>query len=75
MLQRMDLGPNGDKDPVAARKELDAQLKVKRWRIGENGVDPYAEAVVEEGAPWWWDGDEEASSSFLAAQGVNLDGG
>jgi hypothetical protein len=31
-----------------------------------------AEVEVDEGAPWWWDGDEEASQSFLAAQGVQL---
>jgi hypothetical protein len=29
----------------------------------------------EEGAPAWWRGDEDASASFLAAMGVNLDNG
>jgi len=45
---------------------------VKRWRVSPTAEDPYEGAVEEPGAPWWWDGDEEASQSFLAAQGMVL---
>lgn len=72
MTQRLNLGEKQEKDPVQARRELDTELKVKRWRISDDDTDPYADVEIEEGAPWWWEGDEEASSAFLAAQGVNL---
>lgn len=72
LLQRLDYDPGKEGDHERARKQLDAELKIKRWRISEADADPFAETEIEEGAPWWWDGDEEASSSFLAAQGVNL---
>lgn len=74
MLKRLDLGEKGDKDPEQARRELDQQLKVKRWRITPQDTDPYADVPVDEGAPWWWDGDEEASDTFLQAQGIDLGG-
>jgi hypothetical protein len=72
MLQRLDYDPGKEGDHERARKQLDAKLKVKRWRVGSDQEDPMAEVEVDEGAPWWWDGDEEASQSFLAAQGVQL---
>lgn len=72
MIQR--LGYDAEKEGAAeeARKKLDAQLKVKRWRIVPAQPDPYAGAPVDDGAPWWWDGEQEASDSFLTAMGVNL---
>lgn len=72
LLQRLDYDSGKEGDADRARKQLDAQLKVKRWRVAPAAEDPYEGAVEEPGAPWWWDGDEEASQGFLAAQGVKL---
>lgn len=61
----------GENEPEeAAYARLDSDLAVRRW------VTPWQAApepvAVEEGAPWWWAGDEEASQSMLAAYGVTL---
>lgn len=72
LTERLSYDPEKPGDAERARKQLDSELKIKRWRISESDTDPYADAVQEEWAPWWWDGEEEASASFLAAQGVNL---
>lgn len=54
----------------AAQQRLDADLEVRRWLTpGQVAPKP---VEVEEGAPWWWHGDEDASQAFLAAQGVVL---
>jgi hypothetical protein len=75
MLQRTIAGADSGKEGAveAAVGELNHKLKTKRWRVSPEDEDPYADAVVDEGAPWWWDGDEEASDSFLEAQGIQLD--
>lgn len=73
MLLRLDYDDE-KKTAEQARTELDVKLKVKRWRVTPEAEDPYSEAEVDEGAPWWWDGDEEASQTFLASQGVKLGG-
>lgn len=70
MCERLDVGKN--EDPEAVRRKFDYDMGVKRWRITPEQTDKYADAVVDPSAPWWWEGDEEASSSFLAAQGVSL---
>lgn len=70
MLQRLHV-PEGQRADDA-RRRFDAQLSVARWAMPGSGVkesDPRGD-----GAPWWWDGEEEASSSFLTAMGVTLDG-
>lgn len=72
LTQRLDYDPGKEGDAERARKELDAKLKVKRWRIDPGAPDPLEGVQEDPGAPWWWDGDEEASQSFLAAQGVSL---
>lgn len=69
------LGPpdnNKDEDYEVTRRRFDNELSVKRWRVSPEQRDKYADAPVDEAAPWWWEGDEEASDSFLAAQGVSL---
>lgn len=70
MCERLNGGE--DEDPEITRKKFDVDMGVKRWRITAADEDPYADAVVDEAAPWWWEGDEEASDSFLEAMGVNL---
>lgn len=70
MLRRLPVEEN--KDEEQCRRELDAQLKVKRWRITSEQVDPYEDSGSDPNAPWWWEGAEEASDSFLSAMGVTL---
>lgn len=55
----------------AAQKQFDVRLGVKGWGTPGSEV---TEVVREPGAPWWWDGAEEASGSFLASMGVVLNG-
>jgi hypothetical protein len=55
--------------PESARKRFDHSLMVGSWVFpGNEPVEPRSD-----GAPWWWDGDEEASSTFLASMGVTLE--
>lgn len=70
MCARLDVGEN--EDPEAVRKRFDADLGVRRWRVTDAAEDRYADAVIDEGAPWWWEGDAEASDSFLKSMGVKL---
>lgn len=64
MTQR--LKPDDDGDVTASRRELDSWLGVARWQVPGQG-NKYAEVEIEEGAPSWWAGDEEASQASLAA--------
>jgi hypothetical protein len=75
LIQRAVASADSGKEGAAeaAVQELNHKLKTKRWRVSPEDIDPYADAVVEEGAPWWWDGSEEASDSFLDTMGVQLD--
>lgn len=57
----------------AAIKEFDAKLGVPSWHLFDGDVERET-PQREPGAPWWWDGAEEASSSFLSSMGVTLDG-
>jgi hypothetical protein len=62
--------PAKGQSPEDARKAFDGQLGVSGW-----GTPLYEVKDVERpdpGAPWWWQGEEEASSSFLASMGVAL---
>jgi hypothetical protein len=68
MCQRVEPGENEPED--AAQQRLDADLEVRLWRVP--GQAEPAPVEVEEGAPWWWHGDEDASQAFLASQGVVL---
>lgn len=53
-----------------ARARFDNSLGVLRWQTPGTAVRPQKDRPV--GAPDWWVDDEEASCSFLAAQGVIL---
>lgn len=64
MTQR--LKPDDEGDVTESRRELDNELSVLRWQVPGHGNE-YADAEIEEGAPSWWAGDEEASQSSLAA--------
>lgn len=55
----------------SAQKQFDVRIGVAGWTTPGSEV---TEVTREEGAPWWWDGEEDASSSFLTSMGVVLDG-
>lgn len=55
-----------------ARQAFDADLGVSLWRAP--GHTPVAPEPRDPNAPYWWHGEEEASSTFLQAMGVTLDG-
>lgn len=68
MVQR--LGVRENEKPDTARKRFDGQLGVRNW------TTPSTETKEPEPrdpkAPWWWDGPEDASQTFLKSMGVNL---
>jgi len=64
MVQNLEVGEN-DK-PEDVRREFDNELGVIRWQV-PGGGNKYADAVIEEGAPAWWAGDDEASEGSLEA--------
>lgn len=68
MLQRLNVREN-DK-PDTARKRFDGQLGVRAWTIP--GAEHQTPEPRDPKAPWWWEGAEDASQSFLASMGVNL---
>jgi hypothetical protein len=54
----------------AARRQFDGQLGVSAWATPSQ---PMSEPEPRDvGAPWWWEGAEEASDSFLTSMGVTL---
>lgn len=63
------LKPN-DKQPERPRHDFDKALETRDWETPGGS----AKRVVEEGAPSWWDGDEEASQQFLTSMGVITSG-
>lgn len=68
MSQRVESKEGEPED--AAQQRLDSELEVRLWQVP--GQDAPRPVEVEEGAPWWWRGDEDASQAFLASQGVML---
>jgi hypothetical protein len=70
MTERITV-PDGQ-TPEAARKRFDRQLGVPAWIPPGRQRKPRRVAAEEARAPWWWDGAEEASDSFLASMGVTL---
>lgn len=71
MLQRLDFDQE-NKKPEQIRKEFDALIQTRLWRISDAVENRRDTAGVASNAPEWWAGEEEASSSFLAAMGVKL---
>jgi hypothetical protein len=68
MTQRLKVEEN--EDPEQVRKGLDNELGVTAWTVP--GRKPLELPDIDPRAPLWWQGDEEASSSFLAAYGITL---
>lgn len=68
MLQRLNYRQN--EKPENARKRFDRQLAVQLWGSPTHAMD--AADTVDPATPWWWDGAEDASQSFLTSMGVNL---
>jgi len=69
MLQRLIIREGQTEEQ--ARTRFDADLGVSAWALpGRERREP--EPVQDPGAPWWWQGAEEASQSFLTATGVTL---
>ena len=64
MIKRLAVEEN--EKPEDVRRGFDNDLGVVRWQV-PGGGNKYAEAKIEEGAPSWWAGDEEASESALVA--------
>lgn len=59
-----------DKQPERPRYDFDHALDVRNWDIPGGA----RKRVIEEGAPSWWTGDEDASQQFLASMGVVTSG-
>lgn len=68
MVQRLKV--NDGEDPEQVRKGADNQLGVAGWAVPGRMTQEAPD--VDPRAPLWWQGDEEASSSFLTAYGINL---
>lgn len=62
-------------DPEAVREQHDSELGVRMWRTPLTAAQDVPELSPEEAkAPSWWHGAEDAAQSFLASQGIVLDG-
>ena len=72
MIQR--ISPEEDQEYEDVRRELDDVLDVAAWRSSRRARAP-ERPPVDEGAPSWWHGDEDASVSFLKTVGVSLEHG
>jgi len=72
MLQRLDYEQE-DKKPEQVRKEFDGLMETKHWKITDAVEKETEISEAEKKAPYWWDGEEEASNSFLTAMGIQLD--
>src|SRR5690606_5817132 len=62
MLQRLIIHDGQSED--AARAKLDADLGVDAWGL-PGRAHREMKPPAEPGAPWWWQGAEDASQSFL----------
>ena len=68
MLQRLNVRDR--ETPERARQRFDGQLGVRAWGI--DGMEDKTPEQRDPKAPWWWDGAENASQSFLQSMGVTL---
>jgi hypothetical protein len=68
MVQGLEVKDGQDADTV--RRQFDNALGVSSWPTPGTVIRP--QKARPAGAPIWWEDDEEASASFLSAQGVNL---
>ncbi len=58
-----------EKNPGAARRDLDWRLDVAAWRVTDSTTRP-SRRGDDARAPTWWHGDEDASQSFLRSVGA-----
>jgi hypothetical protein len=71
MLQRLIVHDGQTEEQARAR--FDADLGTSAWALpGRERRE--VEQKPDDGAPWWWQGAEDASQSFLASMGVTLNG-
>jgi hypothetical protein len=68
MVQNLEVKEGQDQETV--RRQFDNALGVRSWATPGRTIRPQKERPA--GAPVWWEDDEQASASFLAAQGVSL---
>lgn len=68
MLQR--LNAHDERTNPDPRGDLDRWLETGLWPTPGVTRTHYDEPV-EDGAPAWWHGDEEASQTFFKAMGIN----
>lgn len=68
MVQRLSVREN--EKPDTARMRFDGQLGVRTWTVP--GTEHQTPEPRDPKAPWWWDGTEDASQSFLTSMGVTL---
>jgi len=61
-----------ERDAAEVRAEFDSELGVSQWRHSRDATA--RAAPVDDGAPSWWYGDEEASQSFLREMRPDLRG-
>jgi hypothetical protein len=69
MIERLPVREN--EQPDTARRRFDGQLGVRNWTTPSTAYKP-PEQPRDPKAPWWWEGAEDASQSFLQSMGVNL---
>ena len=62
------LPPSDEREHPDPRQEfVDGPLEILEWRLpGFTAREP-----VEEGAPSWWQGDEDAIANLLRAKGIS----
>lgn len=68
MVQRLTVREG--ESPERARRRFDGQLGVRAWTTPGTREKPVQPRDPK--APWWWDGAEDASQTFLRSMGVNL---
>lgn len=68
MVSGLEYGEN--EKPEQARMRFDNALGIVRWETPGMAIKAAPDRPA--GAPDWWVDDEEASGTFLAAQGVIL---
>jgi hypothetical protein len=69
MIARLPVREN--EQPDTARKRFDGQLGVRNWATPSTELKT-PDPTRDPKAPWWWDGPEDASQTFLKSMGVNL---
>ncbi|MDX2759136.1 hypothetical protein PV729_45160 [Streptomyces europaeiscabiei] len=69
MIARLPVREN--EQPDTARRRFDGQLGVRTWATPSTELKA-PDPARDPKAPWWWDGAEDASQTFLKSMGVTL---